>query len=100
MLCYHNVKQMGTMSMKLYVSCFTNDFEIMQTKWAYKRIGRRLPAKLQSRYDNQSGNILVYDWASDTQITSIDQRCPFGLCVKGSRLLVLDAKDNLVRCYS
>src|SRR6266568_7781519 len=85
--------------MKLYISCFTNDFEIMRAKWTAKRAGNCLSDELQDRYDNQVGNILVYDWESDAQIGSLEQGCPFGIFIQDKTMMVCDAKNNSIEYY-
>lgn len=85
--------------MKLYISCFTSDFEIMQEKWALKRLGRLLSASQAERYENQKGAILEYSWDDETLTEVVVQDCPFGMCTVGEKLFVCDAKLNKIIIY-
>jgi len=71
----------------------------MRAKWTAKRAGNCLSDELQDRYDNQVGNILVYDWESDAQIGSLEQGCPFGIFIQDKTMMVCDAKNNSIEYY-
>lgn len=81
---------------KLYISCFTSDFEIMQEKWTLKRRGQSLSAIQTERYENQKGTILEYSWDDETLREVAVQDCPFGMCTVGENLFVCDAKINRI----
>lgn len=85
--------------MKLYISCFTSDFEIMQEKWTLKRLGQTLDDVQIKRYENQKGAILEYSWDDETLKQVATQDCPFGMCVVGEKLFVCDAKLNKIFIY-
>lgn len=85
--------------MKLYISCFTSDFEIMQEKWTLKRLGRSLSASQTERYENQKGTILEYSCDDETLTEVTVQDCPFGMCMVDEKLFVCDAKLNKIIIY-
>ena len=85
--------------MKLYISCFTSDFEIMKEKWTLKRRGQSLSAIQTERYENQKGAILEYSWDDETLREVAVQDCPFGMCTVGENLFVCDAKVNRIIVY-
>lgn len=85
--------------MKLYISCFTSDFEIMQAKWTLKKLGQSLSASQAERYERQKGAILEYSWDERSLTEVVIQDCPFGMCTVDERLFVCDAKLNRIIVY-
>lgn len=85
--------------MRILISCFTNDFEIMKLKWSLAQAGDVLSGEDLKRYSEQTGDLIEYDTATRTITKTVSQARPFGMAIHGTTLFVCDAKLNRIYLY-